>query len=369
MKYLLIFLFFLLYSCTLKQRGGELSVENEAINDTIIATLIEGELLSTNSTVLGTNMVAKIDNHIIMQSAHHNPAFLVYKLEGDTLVEVGGFLRIGEGPFEMLRPCSFYDKQSNKLYLYDFVGVLRSVFAIDLNDISNLYDTSTWSCFSTPDTKPFYMGSSMLALNDTVLLTLGANFNSSNLFSILDMTQVSLTELVYAYPPNDGTFNMEAIVKQAVYMDGTVARHPFLNKFVYACGTGKYADILTLSDSLVTSRISLFNVFPKYDTRDGLNRSYADDCLRGMQVGATANAIYMLLMPLTKGDVRRRALYKEYPNYCSDELFVFDWEGKLVRKCQLDIPVYSYLIEDDYLYGVSVDLNSEELIFKRYRLK
>ncbi len=116
---------------------------------------------------------------------------------------------------------------------------------------------------------------------------------------------------------------------------------------------------------------NFLSVYPKYTTKDGLNRSYQNDCLRGMQVRVTNRYIYIQLMPLTKGDVRKRVLYKEYPNYCNDELLVFNWDGVLVKKYILDIPIYSYVVDlkDQYLYGISVDLKSDNPIFKCYHLK
>ena len=326
---------------------------------------LNGLPLFCNSMSLGANFVAKSGEYIIVQSKYENPVFTVYALNKDTLIEHGAFLRTGEGPFEMIYPNAFYDSKINKFFVYDFAGGLKSMYSIDVSKITNLYDTSTWERVALPEIKSYYFGLSMFLMDDHGFLILGSHFNSKNLYSY-----VKCYELNYSYPLNDGTFNMEPIVKQSVYMDAVIVKHPFLDKFVYACGTGMYADIINYADTLLVNRISLFNIYPEYTTKDGVNRSYKNECLRGMQVRVTKDAIYIQKFPLTKEDVRNRVMYKGYPNYYNDELFVFDWEGNLIRKYVLDTPIYSYVIdeENNKLYGMTVDLENDEPLVMSYTM-
>lgn len=366
-----LFCSIVLMSCASKVEKIGLNVENKSLVDKIESVFLKGETIACDSTIWGTDFVALVDKeYIVMQSKYNNSVYWLYELKSNVLKEVGSFLKRGDGPHEMLKPHAFYDKQMNKLYLYDFVGTFKSVYEIKLDNIKELFDTSKWEKYLSPNAKSYYIGASMSAINDTTLLMLGSNFNSSNLFSILNLSDASLTELKYSYPQSDGTFNMEPIVKQGVYMDGKIAKHPFLDKIVYSCGTGRYVDVLLFSDTSVIERIPLLDEYPKYASRDGLNRTYAEDCLSGVQVKVTANAIYVLLSPLTIGDIRKGTLYKGYPNYCSDELFVFDWEGKLLHNYNLDIPIHSYLIDDndEYLLGIGVDLEEENPIIRKYKL-
>lgn len=366
-----LLLFLICISCTSKPKEVTAGMTTENSEKEINSISLKGELLSCDSTMWGVKIVDKIGDYFIMQSNHNNPVFWVYKLEGDLLIEQKGFLTHGEGPFEMIQPYAVYDKRMDKLFLYDFVNGLKSMYSIKLDDITNLYNTSTWQKLPLPDTKGRYWGASLCAINDSALLVLGSRFYSQNLFSYIDLSKKSLQELNYSYPKNDGTFNVEAIVKQNVYMDAVIVKHPSLSKIVYACGSGRYADILQWKDTLLTDKIPLFSIYPKYTTRDGLNKSYDEECLRGMQVAATDEAIYIQFIPLTKGDVRKQAQYKGYPNYYNDELIVFNWDGEVLGKYLLDIPIYSCVVDEmnKVLYGMSMDLDSGNPIIVRYNLK
>lgn len=345
-----------------KKQNTMFGISKENMDNDISEIKLQGESLHCDSTIWGVNLVAKIGDHIIMQSKFGDFVFWVYTLNAHKLIEHGGFLKYGEGPFEMLSPNTFYDQKTNHLFIYDFVAGLKSMYSIDLNEITNLYNTSTWERLFLPEIKACYLGPSLFMINDHGFLILGSHFSSKNLYSYIDLSKKEFRELNYEYPEKDGTFKMESIVKQSVYMDATIAKHPSLNKFVYACGSGRYAEIVNYTDTIFTSKISLFEVYPKYTTKDGLNRSYASDCLRGMQVKTTEEAIYIQQFPLTKGDVRNQVLYKGYPNYYNDELFVFDWEGCLMKKYILDTPIYSYIIDEENrkLYGMTVDLENDE---------
>lgn len=370
----LIFLFVLVLctSCFSKKRDSANSEnKNEEIQKRMDPVCLKGEPLFCDSTIWGTNFCEMIGGYLIMQSNYNSPIFFIYELKGNKLIEKGRFLSRGDGPFEMLQPHSFYDVKTNKFYLYDYIGIFKSMYMIDMEKITNLFDVSSWKKISLPDTKAFYMGGSMIKMNDSTLLALGSRFNSTNLFSTIALNVEACHELDFPHPTNDATFNMPSAVKQGVYMDATIVKHPSENQFVYACGSGKYASIISIVDTVLNEKRNFLSVYPKYTTKDGLNRSYQNDCLRGMQVRVTNRYIYIQLMPLTKGDVRKHVLYKEYPNYCNDELLVFNWDGVLVKKYVLDIPIYSYVVDlkDQYLYGISIDLKSDNPILKCYHLK
>lgn len=361
-----------MYSCSEKAPKAQTQIESDNKNENVKEVNLKSELIHCDSILWGANFIAQIDNYLIMQSVRSDPFFWIYEIQNNKIIEKGSFLSFGEGPFEANIPYSFYDNKMNKLFICNFSGILQSMYSIDLQHIDNLYNTSKWKTIKVPDTKTFYVGTSMLALNDSTLLTLGSPFSSQNLYSVIKMSDSNPTiaELDYLCPQTDGTFNIDPVVKQGVYMDATITKHPYLDKFVYACGSGKYADIIEYSGNNLSKKKSLFNIYPKYSTKDGLNRHYDEDCLRGLQTRVTKDAIYLLPLPLTKGDLRKPILYKNYPNYCNDEIFVFNWDGYLIKKYILDTPIYSFLVDDvhNYLFGMSVDLEGDNLIMKRFKL-
>lgn len=348
----------------------ELVLNNELNEKEHEQSFLSGELLSSDSDIPLGNIVDLIDNNIIISSYRQNNAFSVYQLKGDSLIEKEAFLRHGEGPFEMIQPFSFYNKQENKLYVYDHVGYLKSMYSIDLQNFQNLYNTSTRVEIQTPDLKDYFWPGRMRKMNDNSFLMLGSKVRSRNLLSKINLTNNAAFELNSPYPEQDGAFSVDQMVKQGVYLDGVIEKHPDLDKVVYACSTGKYAEIIDLMHSEL-NRTLISAIYPKYRTQDGINRAYLDDCLQGMQVRVTENYIYTLLYPLTKGDVRNKKSYKGYPSYCGDELLVFNWQGEFIKKYALDNPVYSYVVDekDDFLYAMTTHIDGEGELMKRYKLK
>jgi hypothetical protein len=347
-----------------------LVLKNESSEKSYEQIILEGELLSPNSDIPLGNIVDLVDDHIIISSGFSNNVFSVYQLKGDSLIEQGQFIRRGEGPFEMIQPSSFYDKLENRIYVYDHVGYLKTIYSIDVCNIQNLFETSTWEEVRVPIIKDYFLGSWMRKMNDNSFLILGSKVGSKNLFSEINLTNNSISELTCPYPEQDGVFNVDIVVKQGVYLTGVIEKRPSLNQVVYACESGGYAEIIDFTGFEI-NRILIMATYPKYITRDGINRSYLDDCLRGMQVRVTEKYIYMLPYPLTKGAVRRKESYKGYPSYCSDELLVFNWNGEFVKKYAFDTPVYSFVVDqnDHFLYAATVKLEDEGEIMKRYRMK
>lgn len=363
----------ILVSCSTNNKNKtELVIKNELKEKTCEQTPLIGEVISSDSDIPFGNIIDIADGHILFSSYYTNHAFKVYRIENNNLVESGQFLKYGEGPFEMAQPYSFYDKLKNQIYIYDYNGRLGKVYSIELHPIENLYNTSKWEEIQIPVIQDYFLGNSMRKMDDDSFVILGSKVRSNKLLSKIDLDNNTIFELNHSYPEMDGTFKIDPVVKQGVYFNGVIEKHPYSNRLVYACGSGKYAGIIDFDP--ITSTIkntSIFTIYPKYTTTDGLNRSYLDDCLRGMQVKVTDEYIYILPSQLTKGDVRRKALYKGYPNYCSDELLVFNWKGELLKKYLLDVPVYSYIVDesDNWLYAVTVELDDEGQIMKKYKLE
>lgn len=359
----------LLVSCSFntEQKRAEISIiESDAPKDVKTKQLL-GETISSDSIIWGGTIAGLVDDYILLFSNQTEYFFYVYKISGDRLIYDGSFLEKGNGPFEMLQPYSFYDEADNKLYIYDYVGKLRVMYSICLRDMKNLYNTDTWEIVKIPETAGCYLGYSLTKISSNKYLLLASKFGYKSLFSIMDVDKNSLSDLNIHFP-NDGVTNVDPIVKQGVYMDGSVIKHPIDNKIVYACGTGKYAEIISLDNF---EKRNLFKEYPKYYTRDGLNRAYKEECLRGIQLRANSSYIYTMTIPYTYGELKQKKKYKDYPNYYNDELFVFDWDGNLNFKYTLDVPVYSYFFDRNhtFLYGLTADMESGDVLVKRFALK
>lgn len=346
----------------------ELVVKNERGQESFETTPLNGRLLSSDSNIPLGNIVDFVDDYFIISSHRTHHAFKVFQLKGDSLIEKGEFLKRGDGPFEMLQPFAFYNRPEKRAYIYDHGGQLKSIYSIDLCNIQNLYETSNWEKIQIPVIENYFLGSWMRKVGNHSFLILGSKVRSGKMLSKIDLIDNSISELNCSYPERDGTFNTSPVVKQSVYLAGVIERHPTTDKIVYACESGRYAEIIDLTNPEI-SRTLMLATYPEY-VGDGINKSFLEGCLRGMQVRVTAKYIYLLPYPLTKGEVRRDLSYKDYPNYCSDELLVFNWDGGFVKKYALDTPIYSFVVDEDdcFLYAATVELENDSEIMKRYEL-
>lgn len=370
MKKIVYLIILIITSCSSSnKRTTELVLKNEQNEKAFELTPLEGGFLTPDTDIPLGNIVDLIGDHIII-SSHRTPnAFKVFQIKGDSLITTGEFLKRGEGPFEMIQPFAFYNRPEKRLYIYDHAGQIRSIYSIELQNIHNLYETSNWKEIQVPVIEDYFLGSWMRKVGDNSFLILGSKVRSREMLSKIDLTRNSISELNCPYPEQDGTFNMSPIVKQTVYLTGVIERHPKSDKIVYACESGKYAEIIDLTNPEI-NRTLMLATYPKYITDDGLNKTFLEDCLRGIQVRVTEKYIYLLPYPLTKGEVRRDMSYKGYPNYCSDELLVFNWEGKFAKKYIFDTPIYSFVVDesDCSLYAATVDLKEDNEIMKKYIL-
>lgn len=193
----LIYLFLTLIfciSCISENKDTMLGLSKENRDKEINEVKLQRELLHCDSIIWGVKLVAKVGKNIIMQAKSGDPVFWVYTLNKDTLIENGGFLKNGEGPYEMIYPGAFYDEKRNKLFVCDFAAGIRSMYGIDLYDIANLYDTSTWERFPMPEIKSSCLGPSVFMMNENRLLMLGSHFHSKNLYSYIDFSQNKFCE-------------------------------------------------------------------------------------------------------------------------------------------------------------------------------
>lgn len=166
------------------------------------------------------------------------------------------------------------------------------------------------------------------------------------------------------------TFSSPTDLKVAdhlVYGNASLAKHPLLSKLVYTCRYGRFVEILETNGAQITKRIPIFNKYPIYKVK-GSNFKTEDNCLQGAVTQVTKNRIYCLLTPYTKKEAKENTTYKGMPNYYSDELHVFDWDGKLIKTYQLDMPICSFCVDETDSILLGSTLQGEDFAVRKYKL-
>ncbi len=364
-KETILLLFLLCLSCTHKKEKTVI----DSPNDSISAACLEGEFLLCDSIIWNPGIEILSDNHIMIKSTG-NYFYEVYKISNKKLIKEGNFLRKGSGPFEMIHNDMFKESVHNKLYISDFNGKIEHVYSIALDDLNNLYDTSKWEIIHFPNYSKHIFFPPITILNDSIWVLPGSEINADNIISSININNGDMYKLDFKFPT--ASFKLPGqrnIIEQMIYSDATLLKHPTQDKLLYVCSSGRYAEILLMTKNNIGKRIPILKEYPKYESKDGFSKHFKDECLRGIIARVTADKIYCLLVPLTKKDAREDTSYKGYPNYFCDELLIFDWDGRLLNKFILDMPVCSFVTnaQGNIIYATTLD-KSEEYVVRKYTL-
>lgn len=359
--YYLAFILVLLSSC-------KNSTKNQ--NQEVEATPLVGEVLQEDSLVEAGIFVSLRDDTLILKSS--NPAALLraYTIKGDSLISSVGFLRRGNGPKEVDIFRCWMDKCTKKLTLLNINGTLTHGLEIDLNSSKNCTSSDLWNRLDFNKIEKVRYGDGFVRLPNGRILITGGGYDTPVTLSEIDVKNQSVVPI--GFWPED-RFDGRNLVKQSIYIDNaTLHRNMKSEQLLYVSGKGKYAFIFRLEKNTVTQKIMLFDAFPSYMTaEDGINSRLNADCEAGFRVTVTDSLIYMRPeeYEVVRGQMPDN--YKGYPYYYNDKVYVFDWNGKMVRKYMLDTPFFDFIIDEGNkrMYASTDDLETGGTIVKRYSLR
>lgn len=352
-------------SCSLKNSDSKASLDKDSTPETSIS----GEFLTCDSILWTLGIEAMWNNYLIVKGAGEY-IYDVFSLSDKSLKKEGSFLKKGNGPFEMLHSDLFKDVARQQLYVSNFNGGIQHVYAISLDRPDRLYDTSSWEPIPFPDYPNHLLFPAMVILNDSTWVLPGSEINADNILSSINMKTGELHKLNFKFPTAHlKTPYQRKIADQMIYSDATLQKHPTQDKIVYSSTSGRYAEILSFTNGEIVHSTSLCRELPLYESKDGVDRHFKDGCLRGMITRVTEQYIFCLFIPLTKKEVRDNISYKGFPNYFSDELIVFDWDGHLISRLRLDMPVCSFVVDEagNAMYAATLD-DAQECVIRKYQL-
>lgn len=350
--------------CTSNKKND---IKCEVINDTISYTTLVGTNLSNDSTLWGMKVDFVINGRLFIQELSNDKLYGVYNVAGDKLIKEGSFLTKGNGPFEVVHPDLWGNENDSVLYISNYLGTVKEIFIMKVSDI---YKKDCWRTIEFPDPQKSLFFPSVLMINDSICVVAGSELNSKSVLSRVDIKTGEISEIAgYAFPG----FNLPSdikVVEHMIYCDAQLLKHPTENKFVYGCKLGRYAEILELDadNRKLNRKIPLFSILPEYESINH-QKKIKDNCLGGLIIRVTNNRIYCLQLPYTRKEERENPLYKGKPSYYADEIYIFDWEGKLLNKYRLDEPICNYGVDgvNDVIYGTT--LNGEDFVVRRFPLR
>ncbi len=351
---------FVFYSCSNVSKNGRKD------NKEIIK--LEGKTLKVDEPLLIANFIALKDSMLYMNAFGTNKDTLIdlYKLDGNTLFKQKKFLKKGIGPFEFIIPISYYDKNKSQLTLLER-SRLSYAYKIDLNNSENVYNPSSWEKIGFDKITNFKLGDKFCYLSDSMILISGGIYGKKQILSIININDQTVFPLNFW--PVDG-FEENMLVKQSIYVENAkIFTNNKRNKILYVSGDGVLVEILDIHDHEIVSKKTIFNIFPTYVVlEDGLNAKYKSDCRRGYEVNVTDKFIYLCHGKENRSDTEN---YKGYPYYYVDQISVYDWDGNLVKLYETDIPFCSLFVDEteNLMYVNSEDLDTEDMIIKKYELK
>lgn len=338
----------------------------------IMLVMLKGDTIELDTPPVSPVIEAMSDKYFLIHG-YGDSFYNVFEWDApqNRLKKIGGFLKKGRGPTEMISPTVNVDKERKKIYILDFNGIISKLIIIPYDKIEHIFDKEKWTEISFLGMSTGLLFPSFVAADDTSIIVLGSSPTSDNLLSIINLSNMSTKEIPYTFPGTSfEQTNRMNVLKHLVYgTNALIKKRPNENDFLYACSHGKFAEIMTIRDNEVVNHVNLSNIIPKYTSKDNANPIYSDNCLQGYTAYVTSNSIYLLDLPLTKEDINKGNNYKGYPFYYADKLLVYNWDGKLVNTYLLDTPICTFVVDekDTILIGMTIDKNGDTLV-KKYVL-
>ncbi|ADV43348.1 BF3164 family lipoprotein [Bacteroides helcogenes] len=349
---LLCCIFSLLVSCTLskKERDG-----SRVVN-------LEATLLSVDTAILGSKLAVLSSDILLLSTVNHSPVYDVCRIRKDSIIKIGSFMSIGEGPYEMNLSTCFISEESNNLYVYS--QDYRKMFVIPFPLSENLLNTDNWEELKVPSVKNCFWSygySAIQIVSDSSFLSVGGSYEDANVLSLIQVGKSVEKVNGFSYPENES--DIPNIVKRQVYNESHLVKRPFVNQYAIVGDRADYLGIFNFENKQVVNLHFVKKNFPKYVAmQDGMNVSYDPENSNGYRANATSHFIYLLSSPFKTMNEWGNAIdYKGYPSSYRDRIEVYDWDGNYVKTFVLNMPVGSFNVsENDSIILANTMLLDEE---------
>lgn len=312
-----------------------------------IIELSHQTLLGNQDILLGTpRLFALTDSFLVIYDSKADPLFYFISLSK----HITSFGRKGQAPNEFLFPSSIYHfLEGDSICLFDANKRLVQSLSVTTNQ--------------EPQIHPLF--STKQQCHYCVMPLQGKQFVSAGIyddarFYLLDK-EGNILHRYEEYPYRDETEkNLNKRVLAQAYM-GEFASNTKGDKFAFITGTARIISFFQIENSQIKLIKELNENYPDYPYQAQMTQ------YRGLS--KNANSGYM---SVTASDKHVFALfsgrsYKEYDKnaYMGNEVFVFDWNGTLLKTFKLDIFVSQIRVNynENLLYAITRESDPEIITF------
>lgn len=358
-KYFVVFLALLLSGCASDKEADLWEGKDVSLTH---------EVLYTDSLKIGmADPEAVFDSTMIVNHSRCVNAYSLWKLKGDSLSFQDEFISRGEGPHEMFIPKIYVDYGQERLVFFAPYNGENKAFCVEMNPPEQISDPAQWETYYWRNQKAFPR--SLCPVDSTLYLAM--NFGlGDNMFALFDMGQDTLVPIDYPYP-SDGK-DVNAYIKSTAYT-GVLFRHPDKSRFVYSnTPWGRYVFVFDLEGDQVKNVVVLSDILPDYGVaQDGLNIGYNDQVPLCYNVQVGKKYIYMMYNDFTMEDLKTGRLIDGLPMSYYKHILVYDWEGRPVKRLNLDLPVWGgFCVDKDEknIYAITDRIVEDNETVVRFRL-
>lgn len=263
-----------------------------------------------------------------------------------TLIDVRNpyeFLRFGkkgQGVNEFLQPFSFQNiGEGYRMGVYDVFK--HSLFSIDLNAVKAREKESF----------PLIVRDSMNSINiiPTIYNTfIGIGFYENELFRLFN-DKGSLKSF-FEYPYRDEVERQIPNRVRGMAYQGSVKSNPAMTKLVYAVRTAPIVFFYNINEDGINKKCQYAFAYPEYKTEVSQHSmsapQSAENKMGFIDSYATDQYVYLLYSGKSYKDMKTKA-------FEGSVIYVFDWDGKPVKRLILDIPIKILCVSADnsIIYG------------------
>lgn len=312
----------------------------------------------TQGDLYVADFLAVTDSMIVFSSYDRNGNVKVYKKDDCTISESYTILRKGRSEREI------------NFVLPKFIN--RNIMAFDkhgANGISKFLKVKlsvekpiNWSVEQTTWLNDIQTFGDFTVINDSTIIAIAGKWKSKEILSSIDLKNNLRTPLKFWIEDKQQAPDQN---KQVLYSaNAQIALNSDRTKLVYACGEGRFMDIMGFDGQNITSHNVVLNILPEY-VYNGRKTSIRNKEYRGIKIATTDRYIYV-----TYSNTVENKEYKGYPGYFKDRIDVYDWDGNIIQRYETDQPFYNFIVsnDDSCLYTLSHDNETKEPTLLYYKL-
>lgn len=288
-------------------------------------------------------------NYLIAHDRDMDSYFSLTDLEKNEII--ARFGRRGMGPGEVNNPPSeIVPLNHNEFCFWDYN--LRTLFTINYNNPEN--DLSAYKAFTIPNKELNILN--LVPLKNEKYVGIGL-FDEGR-YLLLD-SQGRGISYNYDYPQFDGDETFSNAHK-AIAFQGHLRQKPDGNRFYFACTKSEILEIFSLDNNKITKIAEYHGEYAQFVPETFGNNSIAtatkkESKVRFVSTDCTDEYIYLLYSGRIIAD-------GHYQAYLASTILVFDWDGKPVKRYNLDKNIRCITINqyNNKIYGY--DQESEQLV-------